>query len=374
MKIAIFTDHFLPKMDGIVTQLCATIQWLAQMGHEVHVYTIGAAELDIPGITIHNHSSYPLPFFTHRKMALPNFFSVLSHLKTYKPDILHVINATFLSIPAHYYSHQYVCPLIGSIHTDYLTYLDCYKKKFLKPIVRGLLRVSCRQHHATLSPSADFQSKLSDIGIKCSDIWQKGVDTKQFHPQKYSHAIRAHLSQGFPSLPLLVCSGRLSAEKNLSCLRTIFSSLPNIRLAFLGDGPWRNKLAHEFHNTPTFFAGHLRGEALAMAYASADVFVMPSTSDTLGLAALEAMSAGCPVVAANAGGLREVVNSGKDGFLFDPHSVSMMIEFIHTLVTDRSLRQKFSLNARAEAEKWDWNKSAARLLASYKTISRACPS
>src|SRR5258708_23666627 len=110
------------------------------------------------------------------------------------------------------------------------------------------------------------------------------------------------LSGGEPEKPLLLYVGRLSAEKEVARLRDVIRARPEARLAIVGDGPVRHELERHFKGTPTVFTGSMRGKALASAYASADLFLLPSNTETLGLVLLETMASGCPVVACRAGG------------------------------------------------------------------------
>ena len=121
-----------------------------------------------------------------------------------------------------------------------------------------------------------------------------------------------------PDSPLLLYVGRLSAEKDVARLKELFSVVPGMRLAIVGDGPLRAELERQFEGTATVFTGYMQGDELASAYASADLFVLPSRTETLGLVLLEAMAAGCPVVACRAGGVPDAIEHGVTGFLFDP--------------------------------------------------------
>jgi len=117
---------------------------------------------------------------------------------------------------------------------------------------------------------------------------------------------------------LLIYVGRLSAEKQIERIKPVLESIPNACLALVGDGPHRNQLEKIFENTKTNFIGYLSGDELASAYASGDIFLFPSSTETLGLVLLEAMAAGCPVVGANKGGIPDIISDGINGCLYDP--------------------------------------------------------
>jgi glycosyltransferase involved in cell wall biosynthesis len=145
-----------------------------------------------------------------------------------------------------------------------------------------------------------------------------------------------------------------------------------VRLAFVGDGPERARLERTYRGLPVTFAGVLSGEELASAYASADLFVMPSTTETLGFVALEAMASGLPVVAADAGGTRDLVKHEETGFLYDPAESKGALEPIRRLLGSRALAESVARAARAEAERCSWRRETQALVASYEyAIQRA---
>ena len=146
----------------------------------------------------------------------------------------------------------------------------------------------------------------------------------------------------------------------------LFRSIPNAHLALVGDGPYREQLERHFAGTNTHFIGYLMGKELGAAYASADAFVFPSRTETLGLVLLEAMAAGCPVVAANAGGIPDIVTDGENGFLFDPIDEKGAIEAIQRLFSHDEYQLR--TQARAEAERWSWAAATQQLQMYYEQI------
>jgi glycosyltransferase involved in cell wall biosynthesis len=148
----------------------------------------------------------------------------------------------------------------------------------------------------------------------------------------------------------------------------VLERLPEARLALVGDGPHRAALEEHFAGTSTTFAGRLDGAELAAAYASADCFVFPSTSETLGLVVLEAMASGTPVVAARAGGIPDLVRHGEDGFLLDADDADAWASRIRRLLGDGSLRERVSRRARAAAERWSWAAATADLRRHYVAV------
>ena len=214
--------------------------------------------------------------------------------------------------------------------------------------------------------------ELRKHGIADVGLWRGGVDTDRFHPEKRSFGLRDRLSGGRPDQPLLLYVGRLAREKGVESLAWVMDELPEARLALVGDGPDRMRLERVFAKLPVHFAGFLAGDELAGAFASADVFVMPSSTETLGFVALEAMASGVPVVAADAGGLRDVVQHGENGLLYDPSQRKAALAPIRELLASRGLRLQLARMGRKTAENASWEGETLRLVAAYeRALERA---
>lgn len=367
MKIALFTETFLPKIDGIVTRLKHTVEHLQRQNHQVRVYCPKSHLTEYKGAQIHGVSAFPFPLYPELKAALPRP-SIGRDLRQFQPDLIHVVNPIILGLSGVYYAKRYNIPLLASYHTHLPKYLQHYGYGFLEPSLWFLLRTIHNRASLNLCTSTAMVETLGDHGIKHLDLWQRGVDTEAFEPSLKSEAMRDRLSQGHPEAPLLLYVGRLSAEKEIDRIKPILQSIPHARLALVGGGPNREVLEAHFADTPTHLVGYLQGQELGAAYASADAFVFPSRTETLGLVLLEAMAAGCPVVAARSGGIPDIVTDGVNGFLFDPDDDQSPIRATQNLFADPTLRQKFRDNARQEAERWAWSAATRQLVTYYENV------
>jgi glycosyltransferase involved in cell wall biosynthesis len=168
--------------------------------------------------------------------------------------------------------------------------------------------------------------------------------------------------------------GRLSAEKNIAKLRDVIRAHPEARLAIVGDGPVRQELQRHFKETPTVFTGYLRGKELASAYASSDLFVLPSQTETLGLVLLEAMASGCPVVACRAGGVPDAVQDGVTGFLYEPSDPEGLMKSVTRALSSETDLDGVRANARQDVEQRSWEGATDQLRGLYmETIQNYVP-
>ncbi|NJK30037.1 MAG: glycosyltransferase, partial [Acaryochloris sp. SU_5_25] len=167
---------------------------------------------------------------------------------------------------------------------------------------------------------------------------------------------------------LLLYVGRLSAEKEIDRIKLVLDAMPTARLALVGDGPYRQELEKHFAGTQTYFSGYMSGQTLASAFASADCFMFPSRTETLGLVLLEAMAAGCPVVAARSGGITDIVEDGANGYLFDPKDDQDFIQATQRLLDHPEEREAIRHSARLEAERWGWAAATQQLQGYYQSV------
>jgi glycosyltransferase involved in cell wall biosynthesis len=364
MRIALFTETFLPKVDGIVTRLSHTVDHLQRHGNQVLVVSPDGGITEYKGAKVYGVSGFPLPLYPELKMALPR--PAIGHaLEQFQPDIIHVVNPAVLGLAGIFYSKVWKLPLVASYHTHLPQYLQHYGLGMLEGLLWELLKAGHNQAALNLCTSTAMMQELTNHGIERVDLWQRGVDTELFHPDRASQEMRSRLSQNHPDSPLLLYVGRLSAEKEIERIKPILAAIPDARLALVGDGPHRGNLEKHFAGTNTNFVGYLIGEELAAAFASADAFIFPSRTETLGLVLLEAMAAGCPVVAARSGGIPDIVTDGVNGYLFEPTAdIQPAIDATIRLLQQQQERAIIRQNARKEAEKWGWA-AATRQLQDY---------
>ncbi|PKA55870.1 Granule-bound starch synthase 1, chloroplastic/amyloplastic [Apostasia shenzhenica] len=336
-RIALFVEPSpFAYVSGYKNRFQNFIKHLREMGDEVMVVTTHeGVPQEFYGAKCIGSLSFPCPWYTKVPLSLALSPRIISEVAKFKPDIIHASSPGIMVFGALAIAKMLCVPIVLSYHTHV-------------PVAADL----------TLVPSAAIGRDLEAARVT------PGVDPESFHPRFRCHKMRVRLSDGESEKPLIIHVGRLGVEKSLDFLKCVMDRLPMARIAFVGDGPYRSELEKMFEGMPAVFTGMLQGEELSQAYASGDVFVMPSESETLGLVVLEAMSSGVPVVAARAGGIIDIISEEQDGktsFLFKPGDVDDCLKKIERLICDTELRDGMSKAAREETEKYDWKAASSKI-------------
>lgn len=366
MRIAIFTETFLPKVDGIVTRLTRTLEQLGELGHEALVFAphnppaqyAGHRVVRVPAVSFR-------PWYPELFLGLPRP-RLGRELDRFAPDVVHVLNPVVLGLWGSAIAVQRDLPLLASFHTDLPNYVRHLNLSFLTPVSKSILRDIHNLAHVNLCTSTQMMASARSIGIRRVRLWPRAIDTVRYHPSRRSEAMRQRLTDGEADKPLLIYVGRLSNEKRLDLLAPVIRQLPGVRLAFVGSGPAEAQLKRLFRDTPTVFTGYLAGADLAAAYASADLFVFPSDTETLGFVAMESMASGVPAVAADAGGIPDVIRHGDTGLLFEAGNSAALLAGIRRLLDDPEERAALAQRARLDMERWSWRSSTERLVDYYQ--------
>ena len=365
MKIAIVTETFLPSVDGVVTRLRHAVERFVDLGHEVMVVAPDLGVTEHHGARVVGVRPVTLPFYKHRRFTLPSP-NVAGISRGFHPDVVRAAQPILLASSGAFAAHRQRIPLVASYHTHIPRYLDLYRAwKWGKPAVWWQIRRNHALADLNIATSETMRAELATQGIENLHVVRRGVDTHTFHPSFASAAMRERLTQGHPEKKLLVFVGRLAAEKEIHRLRAMMDRRDDVALAIVGDGPFRGELERLFAGTATLFPGFMEGEELASAFASADAFVFPSVTETLGLVILEGMASGLPVVAARSGPTLEQVTDGVDGLLFDSGDEASLDRALERL-GDGELRTRIRAAARAEAEKFSWEAASDDLLRYYE--------
>lgn len=373
-RIAVFTDTYFDT-NGIVTILERLEQWAVATGHDVTIVTAtGDREIRRDGfISLPVITEFGLPAYPDYALHFPSCLSVLELARTEAYDLIHVVTPGPVGISALLAARLLGIPLLGSYHTQLPEYARILTgNESLERVLWEFMRYFYSKCERILVPSQLQLDDLARRGFAAErlGLLPAGVDTRQFNPARRSDAFREAASAKGKTLFLYV--GRISREKDLDILadayRRVLAADPKVRLAFVGDGPMRAELEAGL-GASAHFTGVLRGEELAAAFASADVFVFPSATDTLGCVVLEAMASGLPTIVTDGGGARESVREGETGLVARAGNAADFATKMASLAGDARLRRAMGARARAAALEVSWDKAFEKLYGDYEELS-----
>jgi glycosyltransferase involved in cell wall biosynthesis len=368
MRIAIVAEVFLPKIDGVVNRTLNLIRQLLLAGDDVLVVCPRARGHIHSPVALVEVPSFAFPLYPEYFVGLADRHLCRS-VKRFCPDLLHFINPFAFGFRCHdvLRSAHVKVPTVFSFHTLYGEFVKQYKGLAqLSKVLWWLTREYHNRATFNLTVSTAMQEELIRRKFERVELWPPAVDCTLFHPSRATRSMRARLLGGKGDRPLLLTVSRLAPEKNVGFLADLIRKLPGVALAVVGDGPERVALEPRFNGTDTNFLGYLKGQELASAYASADVFAYASETETMGNVILEAMACGKPVVAPRAGGIPNLLDHGKTGFLFQPRDLKGATALTQTLLADGVLRAQIGAAARQRTEDCNWEVSTQRVRDVYR--------
>jgi phosphatidylinositol alpha 1,6-mannosyltransferase len=369
MRIALLTETFLPNVNGVVTTLCRLLEYLRDHGHEALVLAPEGAPPSYAGAEIVPMRGMPLPKYPELRFTPPQP-GITAQLRRFRPDVVHLAGTVALGVAGRHAARRIGAPLVGAYHTDFPAYTTHYGIGWLRSALYSYLRWVHNSCAVTLCPSSATLAELRGRGFRRLRRWGRGVDTVRFSPRYRSEAWRSSVGATAGERVLLYV-GRLAPEKRLDLLAEALPGLPGARLVLVGDGPARPALEGRLAGAPAHFAGYLQGEDLATAYASADLFVFPSDTDTFGQVVQEAMASGLPVVAARAGGAPDLVRDGVSGALFAPGSAAQLQQRVAELLAAPDVAGAMGRAGRSAAERRSWPLVMDQLIGHYgQAVSR----
>ena len=370
MRIALFSEVYWPMVSGVGVTLLRLTRALQERGHEVRVYSASYAlpegQPDRP--EVHRSPSIPLFLYPDVQWAFPRLRDVVEDVARFEPDVVHVATEFALGLVGLKAARQLRLPLIASAHTDYDKYAGRYGVDWALRLGWHYLRWFYGHAYRVLCPSRIYQEHLHSRGVTHTGIWSRGVDPGEFHPSFRSEEYRRALGLQ-PGDLLVTYIGRIAREKNLTHLVAAWEALASERgsaqLALVGRGPLEEEI-RERGLPGVHVLGLRHGAALAQAYASADLFVFPSATETFGNSLLEAMGSGLPCLAAGAGGVLEFAHHGRNAWLVQPNSSAALAHGLRRLMKDPGLRHRLAEGALETAAERSWDEVYDRLLEDYR--------
>jgi glycosyltransferase involved in cell wall biosynthesis len=370
MKIAIFTDTFYPDINGVARTLKRLTDYLQKNHISYKVFAPRSNSTEYVSSHIHRFQSLPFFLYPECKLAIPNFAHIKKEIHQFAPDLIHVATPFNMGLTGVYFAKKQNIPLVGSYHTDFDQYLKYYDMEFLEKWVWQYMPWFHRSFEKLFVPSLETLLQLKKRNFHSLDIWPRGVDCQLFHPRYNQNVVREKYK--ITKKYILTFVGRLAPEKDIKTLLTIAQSLPveleeKVQWLIVGDGPLRDELKR---NVPKnmLLTGYLKGEELAEVYCSSDLFVFPSPTETFGNVVLEALASSTPVIAANSGGVKNIIQSGLTGYLCEPGDAIGFSETIKHILDHDSKRKQMAFEGRQYALSQDWNKIFDQLVHSYLSV------
>lgn len=359
LKIALVTETYPPEINGVAMTLSHLVEGLARRDHTLTVIRPrqSANEQPTSGKTYAEElfRGIPIPGYPMLRLGLPVRNALVRSWKKLRPDLVHIATEGPLGYSALMAARRLGIPISSSFHTNFHSYSRHYGFPFLARIALGYLRHFHNRTLATLSPTTELNDELARDGFKNMRLLARGVNTQVFSPAHRSESLRAKYGAG-PQDLLVVHVSRLAPEKNYPLLLQAFDAIrrvqPTAKFVIVSDGPLRKKLARE--NPHIAFTGFLPREELAAHYASADLFLYASLTETFGNVVTESMASGLPVVAFNYAAAARYIRHLHNGWLVTLGDSSAFVEAATGVATDPALRAKLGREARKTAEGISW--------------------
>jgi glycosyltransferase involved in cell wall biosynthesis len=316
--------------------------------------------------------SVSFPPYPDIRLAAPLYGRLVDAVRRFKPDIVHSATEFMIGRLGQMAAARAGVIRLSSYHTDFSRYAEAYGVPWLRGTVSKYIGRFHGRSANVYTPSAPARDDLYALGIRNVEVWGRGVDLTSFAPERRSSALR--IAYGMDNAVVFLHVGRLAAEKGVEVIVNAFNrarrQLPSgaARLIIAGAGPEEESLRAST-GPDVHFPGVLdRAKALPRLYASADVFLFSSLTETLGLVVLEAMASGLPVVATPAGGVADHLRDAINGIAIGPRDVEAMTRAIVALTLDEGYRRRLAAGARATALDLDWEHELDRLDASYRRV------
>ncbi len=374
MKLALVTETFPPEINGVAMTFGVIARELGRRGHTVTIYRPRRA--DLPGDATHPEfvevplPGLPVPGYPLLRFGLPAGSALRRRWRADRPDLVHVATEGPLGASAITAARALGIPVTSSFHTNFHAYTTHYGYASLHRAVLWWLRRVHNRTARTFAPTESLCADLSALGFLNVSVLSRGVDTWQFHPARRSGDLRLKWN-ATPENPVVLHAGRMAPEKNYPLLFEIFSAMraanPRCRFVLVGDGPLRAQLQRA---QPDFvFTGFVSRDDLARHYASADIYIHASLTETFGNVLTEALASGLAVAGFDYAAARQFIQHGHNGLAVPTDRSDLLLNAATRLATDTTLRAHLRQSARSAVEPQSWEHVIARFEADLATVA-----
>jgi len=369
MKIAYFTDTFYPEINGVTNTLNNLIAYLRKTGTEYLVFAPDYDEeceaFEEAVIRFKGHRPLVNP---SSRLALPNYKTVRNAIIEFDPDVIHITTELGIGLCGLRVARDLNIPIVMSYHTNFDSYLNFYGFGQMGKPYWGYMKWFHSFAEVNLCPSSDTLSTLEKRGFRNPDVWSRGIDSSVFSPECYSEDVRSRLGGAGKTVFLYV--GRIAKEKGLDTLAKAIRIInekhkDEIVFTFTGDGPYLKEL-EEMNIPNAVFTGFLQKKELAEIYASSDVFVFPSGTETFGNVLLEAMSSGLPVICTDSGGVTDFTNHLENAYVCRYKDCASLAFGMSEMLNNPELRCELKKEAFETADMRSWDYIFEGLISQYE--------
>lgn len=378
MRIAIFTDTYLPQINGVVFSTSTFAKEFEALGHEVLIIAPKIDPISDETDNVWRFKSMPFPFQTEHRITSP-LSRKLRDFGRQKIDIIHIQTPFFMGHLGQYLGWRHKIPIVHTYHTfwaEYLHYFPLLPKRWRRQVDLLLLSKNfCNRCQHIVVPSIQIQDTLENYGVtKPISVIPTGIQiNRQIDPEKVAQF--RHFWDLQPENKVCIFVGRLGKEKNVYFLLEAFAQIyrqdPQTRLVLVGDGPERAEMQDytnkEGLSKAVIFCGYLGHEDVFVAYTAADLILFPSKTETQGLSLLEGMSIGKPAVCLNALGVKQLLENEAGGFLTE-ENLADYVGASMRLLQDPALYAQKAIEAKTRASHFSSTQMAGKLLDVYKNL------
>ncbi|MEM1209262.1 MAG: glycosyltransferase family 1 protein [Planctomycetota bacterium] len=372
MRVALVTETYPPEVNGVAITLQRMVRGLAARGHLVEVVrpyqgkqdrSIRSREdrtFEDHGVTEHVVPGMPMPMYDGLHLGLPARNRLVRRWKFQRPDVVHIATEGFLGLTALWAAQRLELPVASSFHTNFQQYFKHYRFPGIEPVATQYLRWFHNKCGVTLTPSHTMVDRLTDLGFERVAWWPRGVDNREFSPHHRSDELRQSWGVA-PDQPVALYVGRVAAEKNIpltiAACDAAREKTPGLKLVIVGDGPMRAEL--EKSRPDIVFAGMRHGEDLAAHYASADLFIFASETETFGNVVTEAMASRLAIVAYDYAAPMMHITSGQSGVLLPLGDAEAFTDATVALAADPPRIEALRQGAVDDVSKHAWDRVVA---------------